>query len=157
MEKLRFDFENGRIFRFIKLYHTYEIAGSKRSDGYIRIFINGKRIYLHRFLYEQYHNIKLTSDQQIDHINTIKDDNRICNLRIATRSQNQQNRNTHKNNKLQVKGVCWDKQKNKYKSCCKFNNKNLHIGLFDNVEDAKIAYENKIRELNENHNCYFKL
>ena len=157
MENLRFDFEGGRIFRLNKKYNTYELSGNKREDGYIRLSINNKLLYLHRFLYEQYHNTKLTKEKEIDHINGIRDDNRICNLRIANRSQNNQNRNINKNKKLNIKGVCWDKHNNKYKSCCKFNNKNIHIGHFDNVEDAKIAYDNKIKELNEKFGCYFKV
>ena len=157
MENLRFDFENGRIFRLMKTYNTYRLIGYKEKDGYIRISINNKHLYLHRFLYEQYHNIKLTKEEQIDHINNIRDDNRICNLRIATASQNQQNRNAPKNNKSGLKSIYWDKRKNKYKSCCKFNNKNIHIGYFDNIEDAKIAYDNKIKELNEKFGCYFKI
>ena len=155
MKKLRFDFENGRIFRFIKKYNTYQLAGWKETDGYIKISINNKSLCFHRVLYEEFHGIKLTSEQQIDHINNIRDDNRICNLRIATQSQNQHNRNAQKNNKLNIKGIYW--HKNKYRSYCNFNNKYIHIGCFDNIEDAKIAYNNKIKELNENFNCYFKV
>ena len=157
MENLRFDFENGRIFRLMKTYNTYQLAGSKKSNGYIRIRFDYKHLYLHRFLYEQYHNIKLKPEEFIDHINGIRDDNRICNLRIATASQNQQNRNINKNNKYGLKSIYWDKRKNKYRSCCKFNNKIIYIGYFDNIEDAKIAYNNKIKELNEKFGCYFKI
>jgi len=157
MENLRFDFENGIIYRHIKKYHTYKIAGWKHPEGYMRIWINGKQLALHRFLYEMYHNIKLTPDQQIDHINNIKDDNRICNLRVVSHSQNQQNSFKYCNNTSGYKGIHWHKQHCKWQAYYHLNGKTHHIGYFVNIEDAKIAYNNKIRDLNENFGCYFKI
>jgi hypothetical protein len=70
---------------------------------------------------------------ELDHINGIRNDNRIENLRSVTRSQNQWNR-------LTAKGYYWDKSKNKYKAHIKFNDKRKFLGLFETEEEARNAY-----------------
>ncbi len=61
--------------------------GGTTSDGYLRIFINGKSIYKHRLIMEEYLGRKLTSADVIHHKNRNKLDNRIENLELMTRSQ----------------------------------------------------------------------
>jgi len=155
MNNLRFDFDNGIIYRFVKSHFTYKIAGWKQQNGYIYIKINGKKLLLHRVLFEIYHNIKLSPDQHIDHINNIRDDNKICNLRAVSISQNQQNTFKQCNNTSGYKGICLNKGKWQAQYC--LNGKIHYIGRFDDIEKAKIAYDNKMKDLNENHNCYFKI
>jgi hypothetical protein len=72
---------------------------------------------------------------ELDHINSIRNDNRIENLRSVTRNQNQWNRKT-------AKGYSWDKSKNKYKAEIKFNQTKKHLGLFETKEEARQAYLN---------------
>lgn len=50
--------------------------------GYLRIFINGKRVLQHRYIMEQYLGRKLTKKERVHHINKIKTDNRIENLEL---------------------------------------------------------------------------
>jgi len=81
----------------------------------------------------------------IDHINGDGLDNRKCNLRLATRSQNRGNaRKTvqifGRPTSSKYKGVCWDKNNNKFTVQMKINNKSHHIGLFSDEIKAAEAY-----------------
>jgi hypothetical protein len=69
---------------------------------------------------------------KIDHINRIKDDNRIENLRLTTHSENLQNTN--------AKGYSFDKKHNKYRACIQINKKKIDLGYFKLEEDARNAY-----------------
>ena len=77
---------------------------------------------------------------EVDHINGDTLDNRKTNLRLATHKQNSCNRRTQKNNKAGARGVCWAKEQRKWKSFIRNNGKRMHLGYFDNLEDAKMAY-----------------
>ena len=80
-------------------------GGLDKTTGYCQVKINGKTYYNHRILYQIYHNIILQPDQQVDHINRDKTDNRKENLRLRTHGENCCNRNKHKNNKLGIKNI----------------------------------------------------
>jgi hypothetical protein len=71
----------------------------------------------------------------LDHINGIKDDNRICNLRSVTIQQNGFNRPTSK-------GYSWDKQSNKWRSRIKLNGKLINLGYYQTEEEARQTYLN---------------
>jgi hypothetical protein len=78
------------------------------SNGYVQVIINGKNYKLHRIVYLAYNPTWAISNpkKQIDHINGDKVDNRIENLRQATRSQNGHNSRVHSDNKLGLKNIC---------------------------------------------------
>ena len=92
-----------------------------------------KRIQAHRFICPEY--------EMVDHINHDTLDNRKCNLRAVTASQNQQNRKPYKNRTSRYKGVCWVKDHNKWKANIRAEDRNIHLGYYFNEEDAHIAYE----------------
>jgi len=120
------------------------IANSKMKDGYKRITIDGKA-YLQHFLAWIYVFGKAPSNQ-IDHINHDKSDNRICNLRDVTQSENQRNRRLNKNSTSGVCGVGWHKTNKIWEARIKINGKQKHIGSFKNFYDAVRArkeYEEK--------------
>ena len=108
--------------------------GNKYVTGY-----NGfKGISLHNFLYPK---LKL-----IDHINGNTLDNRSCNLREATISQNEMNSKTQKNNKSGFKGVYWSKHNKKWEVRITINGKSKWLKHFDNPKDAAIFYDLKAKE-----------
>lgn len=85
------------------------------------------------FAHNQYWDIWDTSmDNLIDHKNQNKKDNRLCNLRKATHSENKQNQD--------VKGCYFNKATNKWKSQININGKDKHIGYYDTEEEAHEAY-----------------
>lgn len=75
-----------------------------------------------------------------DHINGFRMDNRKCNLRTATRSQNNANQKKKSGTYSRFKGVSWDKRKLKWQAGIKINGKRKALGRFDNEEDASKAY-----------------
>lgn len=92
----------------------------------------------------------------VDHINHITLDNRKSNLKITTSSENQQNRLGAQNNSSSgIRGVCWSKAHNKWRSYLRLNGKQVHLGFFDRIEDAerevKKARERHFTNLNPNH------
>ena len=116
--------------------------GWVESKGYIEICIAQKRLKAHRWAWFYVHG---ELPEQIDHINGIKNDNRLCNLRVVTKKQNSENRGAQKNNTSGFKGVTHFQ--NKWRSQIMHNKKNYHIGLFDTAEEAHIAYKQKAHEL----------
>lgn len=79
---------------------------------------------------------------QVDHINHNTLDNRDENLRIVTDGQNKQNKNgAYCNSKSGIRGVSWSKREGKWKAQIRVNFKDIHLGYFDDVEQAKVAVE----------------
>jgi HNH endonuclease/AP2 domain len=112
-------------------------AGAKNSDGYILIRVNGKTYYAHRMAF-----IFTTGkfpENEVDHINGITSDNRISNLRECSHKQNIWNQKIRKNNTSGIKGVSWFKRYNKWRARFIVNGKYMHIGYFNNKEDAEIT------------------
>ena len=105
--------------------------------------VEGKRmaILMHRII------LKPPDGMDTDHINHNKLDNRKCNLRICTRSQNVANGFTRSDNKTGIKGVHWHKGVNKWIAEICINGKNQHIGVYKNKDDAANAYTIKAKEL----------
>lgn len=81
--------------------------------------------------------------RQVDHINGNSLDNRRSNLRIVTPQQNSWNRKAQKNSNSGVRGVYKHTQINKWVAQIKVGSKRIHIGSFDTIEDAKLAYDKK--------------
>ena len=115
-------------------------AGSINDRGYRVIVINKKTYKEHRLIW--FYHYKKWPEDQIDHINRSKVDNRIENLRECITSENCQNRNKQSNNTSGYTGVNWSKQCKKWRAEICVNNKSKYLGLFENIDDAISAYNN---------------
>lgn len=115
------------------------LAGSLSHDGYIHIVIRSKSYLAHRLAWFYTHGE--WPPKQIDHINRVRDDNRLLNLRLADSYLNAQNQGLRKCNTSGVKGVGIHKTTKKWRATIHHNNKRIHIGLYDNLQDAKLARE----------------
>ena len=117
-------------------------AGTVERQGYVRILfqLEGRKhkIRAHRLAW--FMSTGKVPVGEIDHINQIKGDNRIENLRDVSRSQNQRNGTRKKTNSSGIPGVGWHKQRQKWcaQAAC-IGKRSRHIGLFDNKDDAERA------------------
>ena len=128
-------FRDGRIHTLDNRFKKYE-KWNERSDtptdrGYIRIGIGGKKYFVHRLIMMAFLG---ESDQCVDHINRIKTDNRLENLRYCTHSENSFNREWVEN----AKG--YYRHRNKWRASIRINNKAKNLGCFDKEEDARQAF-----------------
>ena len=139
---LLYDKETGKFTWRITRCHLAKAgqeAGAPDFYGYIAITVNGSRCKAHRLAWFYVHGAWPAND--IDHINQIKSDNRISNLREATRSENFQNRGKYANNKSGYVGVHWSKVSKKWAASIRNMGKSKHLGLFDSPEAASTAYQ----------------
>lgn len=141
-EVLRYDPETGG-FTWIKAtgkkVRPGKPAGSvSKTHGYAILGVDGTSYRAHRlaWLYVYGH----FPEGHIDHINGDTSDNRLCNLREATRTQNLANSRRYKNNKSGLKGVHWHPQSGKWRVQVRLNRRNHHVGLFADRHDAHRAY-----------------
>lgn len=84
---------------------------------------------------------------EIDHINRNKLDNRKCNLRICTKSENRHNVGVRSNSTSGIKGISFHKLTNKWQARIQINKKRITIGLFDNKNIALQEYKKYINKL----------
>ena len=89
----------------------------------------------------------------IDHINHNPLDNRRCNLRFCTQSQNQWNRTAQGRGTSKYKGVHWKVDRQKWRARIYTHGKELDLGGYDNEKDAALAYDKAARELHGEFAC----
>jgi hypothetical protein len=77
----------------------------------------------------------------IDHINGVRGDNRIINLRVASYQENNKNASMQSNNTSGITGVCWAKWRSKWHARIMVNRRQLHLGYFDTLEEAAEVYK----------------
>lgn len=121
------------------------VAGRLHNQGYIRISIDYKDYLAHRLAWLYVYG-EWPSDE-IDHVNGIKTDNRICNLRAATREENCRNVTVNKRNRLGIKGVSERNDcKNRFRAKIMINGKVVVLGQYKTAEEAKAAYNEAARK-----------
>lgn len=114
---------------------TGDVAGGITRQGYLKIAYCHKNYLSHRLAW--YMMTGEWPNIAIDHINGDPSDNRWCNLRLATPSQNGANMKPF--GKL-PKGVTFHKKTGKYQAQIKCNGRGHYLGLFDTPEEANSVY-----------------
>jgi hypothetical protein len=142
---VKFKYEDDKVYRWYEYKnrpHQWRQKISKTNiHGYKELkFDNKKKSYsvmVHRIVYWLHNRdwdiLDSSHHNSIDHINGIRDDNRIENLRNVTCQKNAFNR-------TKAKGCCWNKQKQKWCAYIRVNKKLKHLGGFELQEDAHQAY-----------------
>ena len=121
-----------------------EIAGYINTKGYRQIKLGKKRYYASRLAWLFVHGE--WPDGQIDHINHIRDDDRIKNLRVVSSRGNNRNRSIASNNVSGVTGVHWLTSRQCWRSNITVNGKRIHLYHgkdIDKAIDARKAAERK--------------
>ncbi len=113
-----------------------KIFTSKGYDGYMIVYINRKGYKLHRIVWAL-HTGEDPYPYEIDHINRVRDDNRIDNLRKVTTQDNLKNKSLYVTNKSGYAGVC--KRGNRYRAQVHHNAKIQYLGTYDTPEEAHQA------------------
>ena len=108
-------------------------AGTKHIEGYRSITVRGFRLLEHRliwlFVYGNF------PEGDIDHINGIRDDNRLINLRNVSRNHNNLNRSGDI-------GVCFYSRDSIWVAYIGVNYMKIHLGRFKTKEEAVLARKN---------------
>jgi len=116
------------------------VAGSDdEKTKYRRIKVNGNDYMAHRLAWLLHYGA--WPEDQIDHINNVRDDNRIENLREATHAQNTRNKSSRKGSSSKYLGVSRHNASNKWQAAIKVDGETYYLGLFTIEENAARAYD----------------
>lgn len=141
-EYLSYDQETG-IFTWIKspkaAVKINSTANSRDIKGYVIVNYKNKTYKLHRLAWYYVYGELPTCN--IDHINEVKDDNRIRNLRLDVHNRNTQNvSKLQSNNSSGYRGVSWAKHTNKWLASIKIKGRSKNLGYYDTPEEAYGVY-----------------
>ena len=114
-----------------------DAAGWVNGEGYRVVSINKRKLYGHRIIWALFYG-EWPKDQ-LDHINGIKDDNRIENLREATTMENGRNQKLFITNKTGLSGVSWFKAANKWEAYIYYNYRKMYLGMNEDFFEAVCA------------------
>jgi len=120
-------------------------AGTIYNRVYKVLQLQGKKYLCHRIAWYLHYGVVPKS--QIDHINGIRTDNRISNLREVSQRQNSSNRVSHRSGRLV--GAVFREDMDKWQSQTQVKGKRIYLGCYDTEIEAHNAYIDKLKELGE--------
>jgi len=141
--KALFYYKDGKLYNRVSRGSAIKDseAGYIAEDGYRRVRVDGKYLYVHRLVWFLLTLKEVPEDLFIDHIDGNRLNNNINNLRLATALENQYNKARQSNGTSQYKGVWYDKAKDCWKASIRFKDKRHYIGQFETELDAALAYD----------------
>lgn len=117
-----------------------DVAGTLYSTGYRVVRVGNTPYLVHRLSWALHYG--RWPRGAIDHINCNRQDNRICNLRLASSSENNKNRTISTRNTSGVKGVTWSETHCKWRvRIVDSNGRKTHVGYFTHLNAAAVAAE----------------
>lgn len=131
----RFSYADGELYWKVVYSNRLKVgqkAGDVDGTGYRRIMLGKQHYKMHRLIWIMF-NCDIPEGLFIDHINMNKADNRIENLRLVTKSQNNRNRD--------ASGVTFDKARNKWRAQASVDDTTVFLGRFDTEAEAQSEYE----------------
>jgi len=138
-ERYVFNLETGIVTNRISTAQRTKVgeeAGSWNQEGYRQIGINGRLYGTSRLVWFY---AKGEWPIFIDHINHIRTDNRLINLRSVSHAENNKNQSKRSDNTSGVTGVCWHKKHKKWCAQIRVNGKQIYLGSFTDLADAVTA------------------
>lgn len=145
-KRLRYEPETGKLFwqdceempkRWRTRWAGKEAFTSDNGKGYRQGSIGGMYFEAHRVIWPIHYG-EWPSDQ-IDHINGVRNDNRISNLRVVTAKENRRNASMRSDNTSGVCGVYWHKAGGKWHARIMVDGRSKHLGLFTTFDAAAAA------------------
>ncbi len=136
-----FDYRDGELFWKIRAALRTKVgskAGWVDNTGYERVLYRGSRILVHRIVFLLHHGYM---PEFVDHADRNILNNKIENLRAATKSQNCCNKKVRSDSGTGIKNVTLYKPTGKWLVSVSVGGKRKHIGYFSDIEEAKIAAE----------------
>jgi hypothetical protein len=115
------------------------VAGCIGTNGYRLIRVDGLLRNAHRWVWMWHHGDFPPPGIDIDHINGVRTDNRIENLRLATRSQNMWNQRKRSDNTSGYPGVKYDERCGKWAARIRVNKQFRWLGHHNTMEEAVAA------------------
>jgi len=115
------------------------------DDGYLITIIEGKKFRVSHLIWLYKKGTLPPKGKILDHKNLKRNDNRIVNLRLATRAENNRNRDGFKR-VSKFKGVSKNSQSKNFAATIAVDRKKIHIGSFDTEEKAAVAYNKAARK-----------
>jgi len=146
LELLHYDPETGVLTWLPGAKKNGRIAGGPNDEGYIGLMADWKVYRAHRLIWLMVYGYFPSCG--IDHINGIRTDNRLSNLRLATPSENAQNmRKATSQSAHGWLGVTYEKQKRRWRARIRVNGIKLSLGMYSTPEEAHAAYIEAKRKL----------
>jgi hypothetical protein len=136
-----FVYSNGDLYWSNNVTHKMcgKLAGAVNKKGYRKIEFNARKYGAHQIIFALHHGY---IPEFIDHINGIKHDNRIENLRAATKAQNGYNRAGFSD----CKNVSYRKDTKNWRVCLRVNGKPKYFGSYKDKElAALVAHEARLK------------
>ena len=127
-----YDYRDGKIYK----KGGDKPCGYGKPNGYVQTYVSktGKR-YVHRLIWEM-HNGEIPAGMEIDHLNGVRDDNRIENLRCASAADNRRNQGTRKRVFPGVNGVNYNKRDNLWHAMISDKGKAISLGHYKSFISA---------------------
>ena len=138
LHRFTYDQATGELLWYIKrgkVVGKREVAGREDSSGYLQICLEKRSVLVHRIIWVMHHG---DYPEEVDHINRVRTDNRLCNLRRANINLNPKNHSKRKDNTSGQVGVNF--KNGKWVARIQVDKVRIHIGVFKSFDDAKLAY-----------------
>jgi len=120
------------------------------GKSYLQVSVFDKWHFCHRLVWLYVHGVEPTN---VDHINGDGTDNRLCNLREVTFSENSRNTKRNSRNTSGVTGVSWSESRQKWCVSICVKGKTISLGRFKEFDDAVTARKEaeKLYDFHPNH------
>ncbi len=134
--------ETGKLIRAVRTSNRIRVgdeAGQKNTTGHLQCRVHGRLYLVHRLIWMFVHG--KFPEGEIDHIDGNKENNRLCNLRDVSHTENMQNiKKAFAGSKTGLLGAYPHKATGKFAAAIRMNGKQIHLGLFETSADAHAEY-----------------
>ena len=155
LELFRYDYETGVLYwRWrvnSRVPKTLEAGTQRKSSGYLTVSVHGRIYPVHRVVMLMCYGF-YGEGLEVDHINHVRNDNRLVNLRFVTHRGNMRNKSVSSKSTTGVTGVHFSKARKKYVAQIKVDRKVMHLGMFETLEEAAEARRQADRKYKFNNN-----